>query len=401
MRRRDFLSLCARTGSLAALGALGAGCGEDADRASVVPASTPETSPGITRYGPLATEPDANDLLLPDGFTSRLLAVGGETVPGTSYEWHPFPDGGGCFALDDGGWVYANNSEVYVEDRGGASGLRFDADDRIVDAYRLLEGTTMNCAGGATPWGTWLSCEEIFKGTVWECDPLGRTPAVPRPAMGSFRHEAVAADAARQVLYLSEDEADGLLYRFRPTTWGDLSEGELAALAVGSDGTTSWIPFEGTGADGLLTRYRAPRAETFRRCEGIVLHDDVLHLATASDGIIHRLDLENRTLATFWAGPPVAGPDNLAVHARTGNLFVCEDGGNMEVVVITPDAHADPFLRFVGHDGSEVTGAAFNPAGTGLVVNSQRAPTDKTVTDVIGEGGDLYVGRTYLITGSF
>jgi secreted PhoX family phosphatase len=62
----------------------------------------------------------------------------------------------------------------------------------------------------------------------------------------------------------------------------------------------------------------------------------------------------------------------------------------MEVVLITPDGHADPFLRFVGHDGSEVTGAAFDPTGTRLIVNSQRAPTPPT-----------FDGATYMITGPF
>lgn len=400
MDRREFLRLSAGTGLLGALGLVGGACGAE-DRTSIVPMTSPTTRHGPTRYGPLATEPDANDLLLPAGFSSELLAVGGETVPGTSYDWHPFPDGGACFPLDDGGWVYANNSEVFIEGAGGAGALRFDSDGRVVDAYRLLDGTTMNCAGGATPWGTWLSCEEISRGRVWECDPLGREPAVARPAMGYFRHEAVAADATRQVLYLSEDDRDGLLYRFRPTRWGDLSEGELAALAADQDGATTWIPIEGTGADGPVTRYRAPGARTISGCEGIVLHDDVLYLATKGDGGVRRLELDTGGFTTYWNGPPVEGPDNLAIHRATGSLFVCEDGGNMEVVVITPDGNADPFLRFVGHDRSEVTGAAFDPSGTRLIVNSQRAPTEKKLVDVMDQGGTWSLGRTYMITGPF
>ena len=365
--------------------------------------ATAERRPDVSRYGPLAATPDENGLLLPAGFTSELLAVGGETVPRTSYRWHPFPDGGACFALDDGGWVYVNNSEVYVDGAGGAGALRFDAAGRVVDAYRVLDGTTMNCAGGATPWGTWLSCEEIMTGQVWECDPLGREPAQPRPAMGLFRHEMVAADATRRVLYLSEDERDGLLYRFRPRTWGDLSAGDLDALVVSrEDGSTSWVPVEWTGEPGgPRTRYAAPGAKEFAGGEGLVLDRDVLYLATKGDGRISRLDLAESRLTQYWEGPPLEGPDNLAVQDQTGNLFACEDGGNMEVVLITPDGHADAFLRFTGHDRSEVTGAAFDPAGTRLIVNSQRAPTPKTFDEVVDGGVNWPLGRTYMISGPF
>ena len=143
----------------------------------------------------------------------------------------------------------------------------------------------------------------------------------------------------------------------------------------------------------------------------MVLHDDALYLSTKGDGLtpvglsgdgrILRLALDGGALTTYWDGPPLVGPDNLAIHRATGNLFACEDGGDMEVVMITPDGHADPFLRFVGHDGSEVTGAAFDPSGTRLIVNSQRAPTERTIEDVIGTGGDRNLGRTYLVRGPF
>jgi len=417
--RRSFLRVTATAGMVAAVEAVAVACGDDGPTARIDSSPTTDDRPdvtttpdatiptdgraGVTRYGPLAASPDENGLLLPAGFVSELVAVGGETVPGTSYRWHPFPDGGACFALDDGGWVYVNNSEGYLDGTGGAGALRFDTDGRVVDAYSVLEGTTMNCAGGATPWGTWLSCEEIMAGQVWECDPLGREPARPHPAMGLFRHEMVVADETRRVFYLSEDEPDGLLYRFRPRTWGDLSEGDLDALAVSrEDGSTSWIPVGGIGErGGPRTRYDAPGAKELPGCEGIALDGDILYLATKGDGRISRLDLAHSRLTLYWEGPPIGGPDNLAVQDETGNLFVCEDGDNLEVVLITPDGHADPFLRFVGHDRSEVTGAAFDPTGTRFIVNSQRAPTPRTFDELVDGGIAWPLGRTYMISGPF
>jgi hypothetical protein len=421
MDRRHFLRITVSAGMLTALDALAVACSDDGLTTRVSSSTTTDGQPDLTtttdaptttdvsvttderptvmRYGELAATPDENGLLLPAGFTSVLLAVGGETVPGTSYRWHPLPDGGACFALDGGDWVYVNNSEVPLDGAGGAGALRFDAEGRVVDAYRVLEGTTWNCAGGATPWGTWLSCEEIPTGQVWECDPLGREPARSRPAMGLFRHEAAVADPTRKVVYLSEDEPDGLLYRFRPRIWGDLSEGDLDALVVSGDGSTSWVPVGGRGEPGRSPmRYDAPGATALPGCEGIALDGDILYLSTKYDGRISRLDLAQSQLTLYWEGPPLWGPDNLAVQDATGNLFVCEDGDDMEVVLITPDGHADPFLRFVGHDMSEVTGAAFDPTGKRFIINSQRAPTPGSVDEVVtGEA----LGRTYMITGPF
>ena len=91
-------------------------------------------------------------LVLLPGFTARVVAVTGNPVAGTGYTWHAAPDGGATFPTADGGWIYVSNSEVPIN--GGASAIRFDAGGTITDAYRILSGTTVNCAGGATSSGT-------------------------------------------------------------------------------------------------------------------------------------------------------------------------------------------------------------------------------------------------------
>ena len=111
-----------------------------------------------------------------------------------------------AFRLDDGGFVLVSNSENF---KGGASALRFGSGGQVEDAYSILSGTTQNCSGGGTPWGTWLSCEEVEDGRVWECNPSGRRKAVPHPAMGIFKHEAAAVDERRRRVYLTEDLIDG------------------------------------------------------------------------------------------------------------------------------------------------------------------------------------------------
>jgi secreted PhoX family phosphatase len=168
--------------------------------------------PGPGPYGPLGAV-DGNGVQLPPGFTSRIIARSGREVTGTGYRWHDAPDGGACFA-DGDGWIYVSNSEIPL--LGGVSAVRFGPDGTIRSARRILSGSNLNCAGGATPWGTWLSGEEIVLGRVFETDPTGARGAVAHTAMGRFTHEAAACDPVRQVVYLTEDESDGCFYRFRP-----------------------------------------------------------------------------------------------------------------------------------------------------------------------------------------
>jgi len=334
-------------------------------------------------YGPLALA-DANRMQLPDGFSARIIAVTDNSV-GEDYQWHRNPDGGATFAQPDGGWVYVSNDES-DNGAGGASMVRFNATGDIIDAASILAGTSRNCAGGATPWGTWLSCEEFAEGRVWECDPLGQDEATVRPALGVFKHEAAAADATRKVIYLTEDESDGALYRFAPDTWRDLSGGTLQVLTESSD-ELGWANVPDPSASSTPTRKQVASTKLFDGGEGAWFDRELLYFTTKGDNRVWRLDPATMMLEVIYdkatsADPILSGVDNVTVSA-SGDIFVCEDGGNMEVVMLTPAGAVSPFMR-LDVDGSELTGVAFDPSGTRMYVSSQRNP-----------------GVTYEITGPF
>ncbi len=352
-------------------------------------ASAGGARPGPGPYGPLGA-PDANGIALPQGFTSRVIAVGREPVVGTAHEWHRAPDGGATFA-DGDGWIYVSNSEVPLV--GGVSAVRFDADGTVVDAYAILTGTTGNCAGGPTPWGTWLSCEEYFGGRVWECDPMSSGQGLVRPALGTFSHEAVAVDPDRQHLFLTEDgqaDRDGL-YRFTPDAYPDLTRGVLEIAAIDEEGAVAWIE-----VDPLVPMddQRPAEATAFNGAEGIWFDGGHVYFTTKGDNRIWDLDVEADRLTVLYDAvalgedAPLTGVDNLTASSA-GDLYVAEDGGNLELVVISREREVAPVLRVTGHDGSELTGPAFDPSGSRLYLSSQRGP------------GGSAAGVTFEISGPF
>lgn len=349
---------------------------------------------GTGPYGALLAA-DANGIMLPSGFTSRVIARSGRTVSGTSYTWHGAPDGGACFA-DGTGWIYVSNSELATG--GGASAVTFNSSGSVTGAHRILSNTRNNCAGGATPWNTWLSCEEVSRGYVYETDPWGTKAAVRRTAMGQFKHEAAAADPVRKVIYLTEDESDGCFYRFVPATWGDLSSGTLQVLVAGTgtSGSFSWTNVPDPDGSPTYTRDQVSGAKIFNGGEGCHYASDTVWFTTKGDNRVWRLNLRNSTYELAYddslvtnGTPPLTGVDNVT-GSSSGDLFVAEDGGNMEICVITPAEVVAPFLRITGQSGSEITGPAFSPDGKRLYFSSQR-----------GTSGSSSGGITYEVTGPF
>ncbi|RYZ90811.1 MAG: DUF839 domain-containing protein [Proteobacteria bacterium] len=344
--------------------------------------------------------PNELGLRLPAGFSARIVARSFQPVTlahgeESSYEWHQYPDGGACFIADDGGWIYTSNSEV--GNRGGGAGaLRFNAQGDLIDAYKILSGTTDNCAGGATPWSTWLSCEETAYGQVFECDIYGKSGAVLCPGLGFFKHEAVAVDSSWRRVYLTEDEKDGCLYRYTALEMiedrFDFNSGFLEVASVDDDGYVSWIPLPNPTPKSYQspTRLQVPRASHFNGGEGIWYYDGRIIFSTKGDNRIWEYDISKNFLKVIYdaqkvSKPVLTGVDNICV-SRDGNVLVAEDGGDLQIVVLGPTGRAVPLVQIVGQDASEMAGPAISPRGDKLYFSSQR-----------GNGN----GITYEITGRF
>jgi secreted PhoX family phosphatase len=373
LSRRAFLRTSVATGGVIVLGA---------SRVHALEA-------GDGPYGALVPDPDGLGLLLPEGFRARVVARYDEPVGASAYRWHLFPDGGACFAVDDGGWIYVSNSEVPNAGEGGAGAIRFDTGGEIVDAYSILSGTTMNCAGGIGIGGTWWSCEETEGGRVFECFPDGSRDARELP-FGRFVHEAVCVDEAGGFAYLTEDRPDGRLYRIAID--GDPHDaGPLEGASVDGDGAVSWLEIPDPLAEQATTRTQVPATTAFNGGEGIWFQDGVVWFVTKGDHGVWKLDVAAQRAEQIYRGVDeeivLGEPDNVTLTSF-GDVLVCEDQGEeQQIVMITPDGVLAPILQLTGQAGSELAGAAMNPLEDRLYVSSQRG----------GSGG----GLTYEIAGPF
>jgi len=373
--------------------ALPAGLGRAADALAAGP---PRVTDGP--YGPLGPPDPVTGVQVPKGFRIREIGHSGTSVGLTGYTWPPFPDGSGSFPQPDGSWIFVANSEV-PGGLGGVSAIHFSKTGDALAAYSICSDTDTNCGGGTTPWGTWLSGEEVDRGRVLECDPTGATPPVSRPALGLFSHEYVCVHDVHRQLYLTEDESGGGLYRFTPATWGDLSAGVLEIATLEPRGVITWTPVPDPLATNVQTRDQVKRATRMKRPEGLCIdrRTGVVFFVESSAGRVIAYDPETGVYELIYAEDDFADPilsdsDNITASPVTGDLFICEDAGTFDICILTPEGEMAKFIHLSGLQhgdsetdaASETTGPSFDPSGTRFYFSSQRAGVAGVTYEVTG-----------------
>lgn len=387
--------------------------------------------PGHVGFGPLVPQLPTNMatlpanrqniafMTLPAAFEYKVVSyrdqmmTDGNLVPGAADGMAAFPGPSGTILLVRNHELTTSGTPViapadFTYDpalRGGTTNLIVDNEGNLLEQYGSLAGTERNCAGGPTPWGSWLTCEETFAtrngvnhGYVFDVSASGYGDATPLVGLGRFSHEAAAVDPETGVVYLTEDRGDSLLYRFVPSEYGNLkSPGTLEALKLsdfpaGVHTVRDFIGFlnQPLAAEWVTIDVPDPATDTtraegaskgaarFSRGEGCWYGDGLVYFVCSDGG--------NLRAGQVFAYDPVAStltlvvestdralldaPDNITV-APDGRLYLCEDGsGGDNIVAVDHDGSLAILAQNVS-SGSEWAGACFSPVGNVMFVNMQ------------------------------
>lgn len=302
--------------------------------------------------------------------------------------------------------------------------MEFDTHQgRLVSSWPSISGTIRNCAGGTTPWGSWLTCEETIEqpaphndltkphGYIFEVPAIGQAVPDALVDMGRFSHEAIAIDPATGYVYETEDAGSNSgFYRFLPEEPGNLAAGgtlQMLALAGLPKADTrlnqprtprdvAWVDIAEPNpanavTNSVFSQGFAQGGARFARLEGAWYGNGLVYFASTSggnagQGQIWEYDPREETLRLLFESPSadvLNAPDNLCVSPR-GGLVLCEDGSGIEFLHgLTADGTIFKFCQnnvvlngehngFVGDfRGSEFCGAAYSPDGKWLFVNVQ------------------------------
>ncbi|MGP4023939.1 alkaline phosphatase PhoX [Actinomadura sp. 3N407] len=398
-------------------------------------------------YGPLVPDPKGV-LDLPKGFSYKSLSKEGDpisdgvVVPGhqdgmASFRARGDGRGHGDRGHGRGGRGRPGNSLLVLNHEQGTNGTRavgtpeltydpvanggtttleVDRGGNLLSQYVSLAGTAVNCAGGRTPWGTWLTCEETegirgeskSHGWVFEVDPYGRdTEPVPLTGLGRFAHEAVAVDPHTLTAYLTEDASGpfGLFYRFRPRArrggyHAYMGGGKLEALNVPGVPDLSLVTEPGTRLRAEWADVPDPLAKqtSVRRQFDDITRSQKLEGAWWGHGKAYfvasfsrkssgaagdhagqvwtydprRNEVELQLI--FKPGGRFDGPDNITVSPYGGGVILAEDGDGEQYLVGTTRRNEPFAMARNALNGSEFTGVTFSPDGRTLFFSRQSGP---------------------------